>query len=126
MDTQLKMLKYPMKHYSDILWYPIENVHTQFTKKVVRTYPMPSKLWAFAFFRAIRIDGWTKMHWHKLLRQNILFHIQIWWFAKDDDPEYLEDEKSRNWTPVGTRIYDTGSGKIHHRNKMAERVDIIL
>ena len=23
-------------------------------------------------------------------------------------------------------IYDTGSGKIHHRNKMAERVDIIF
>ena len=42
------------------------------------------------------------------------------------NPEYLEDEMSRNWTPVGTGIYDTGSGKIHHRNKMAERVDIIF
>ena len=42
------------------------------------------------------------------------------------NPDYLEDETSRNWTPVGTGIYDTGSGKIHHRNKMAERVDIIF
>ena len=25
-----------------------------------------------------------------------------------------------------TGIYDTGSGKIHHRNKMAEPVDIIF
>ena len=30
---------------------------------------------------------------------------------------------SRNWVPVGTGKYDTGSGKIHHQNKMAERVD---
>ena len=42
------------------------------------------------------------------------------------NPEYLEDEMSLNWTPVGTGIYDTGSGKIHYRNKMAERVDIIF
>ena len=40
--------------------------------------------------------------------------------------EYLEDEKSRNWISVGTGIYNTGSGKIHHRNKMVERVDIIF
>ena len=42
------------------------------------------------------------------------------------NPEYLEDEMSRNRTPVGTGIYDTGSGKTHHRNKMAERMDIIF
>ena len=40
--------------------------------------------------------------------------------------EYMEDEKSRNWIPVGTGISDTGSGKIHHWNKMVERVDIIF
>ena len=40
--------------------------------------------------------------------------------------EYMEDEKSRNWIPVGTGISDTGRGKIHHRNKMVERVDIIF
>ena len=40
--------------------------------------------------------------------------------------EYMEDEKSRNWIPVGTGISDTGSGKIHHRNKMVERVDILF
>ena len=28
----------------------------------------------------------------------------------ETNPEYLEDETSRNWTPVGTGIYDTGSG----------------
>ena len=32
-DTQLKALKYAMKQNSDILWYPIKNVDTQFTKK---------------------------------------------------------------------------------------------
>ena len=32
-DTQLKVLKYAMKQNSDILWYPIKNVDTQFTKK---------------------------------------------------------------------------------------------
>ena len=37
--------------------------------------------------------------------------------------EYLEDEKSRNWIPVGIGIYN---GKIHHRNKMVEHVDIIF
>ena len=51
-------------------------------------------------------------------------------FKYDDlqrtNSEYLEDEKSRNWIPVGTGIYDTGSGKIHHRNKMVERVDILF
>ena len=124
-SIQLKMLKYPLKHYSNILWYPIENVHTQFTKKVVCTYPMPSKLWAFTFFRTIRIDGWTKY-------VGINCFIKTYYFTlKYDDlqrtnPEYLEDEMSQNWIPVGTRIYDNGSGKIHHQNKMAERVDIIF
>ena len=44
MDTQLKILKYLKKHFSDILWYPTENINTQLTKKVVRTYmyPVPS------------------------------------------------------------------------------------
>ena len=37
------------------------------------------------------------------------------------NPEYLEDE-----TELGTGVYDTGSGKIHHQNKIAERVDIIF
>ena len=32
-DTQSKVLKYAMKQNSDILWYPIKNVDTQFTKK---------------------------------------------------------------------------------------------
>ena len=32
-DTQLKVLKYSMKQNSDILWYPIKNVDSQFTKK---------------------------------------------------------------------------------------------
>ena len=32
--------------------------------------------------------------------------------------EYLEDEMSRNWLPVETGKYGTGSGKIHHQNKM--------
>ena len=41
-DTQLKVLKYAMKQNSDILWYPIKNVDTQFTKKTVRIYPMTS------------------------------------------------------------------------------------
>ena len=54
----------------------------------------------------------------------MLFHI------KNDDlqrtnHEYLEDETSRNWIPVGPGIYDTGtgkyytrSGKMHYRNKI--------
>ena len=33
---------------------------------------------------------------------------------------------SLNWVPVGSGKYDTQSGKIHHRNKMAEHVDIIF
>ena len=37
--------------------------------------------------------------------------------------QILEDEKSWNWIPV---VSDTGSGKIHHPNKMVERVDIIF
>ena len=41
-NWKLKILKNPMKHYSNILWYPIENVKTQFTKKVVHTYPVTS------------------------------------------------------------------------------------
>ena len=41
-DTQLKVLKYAMKQNSDILWYPIKNVDTQFTKKTVCIYPMTS------------------------------------------------------------------------------------
>ena len=57
--------------------------------------------------------------------QNILFTLKY-----DDlqrtNPEYLEDEKSRPWIPVSTAMYDTGSGKIHQRNKMAERVDIVF
>ena len=119
------MLKYPMKHYSDILLYPIENVHTQFTKKVLRTYPMPSKLWAFAFFRAIVLKDEQKCVGMNCFEQNILFHIKIWWFTKDE-----------SWVPGGRNVskldtgryrkYDIGSGKIHHRNKMAERVDIIF
>ena len=42
MDTQLKILKYPIENYSSKLWYPIENADTQFTKKVVGIYPMYS------------------------------------------------------------------------------------
>ena len=41
-DTQLKVLKYAMKQNSDILWYPIKSVDTQFTKTTVRIYPMTS------------------------------------------------------------------------------------
>ena len=33
MDTQLKILKYPIENYDDELWYPIENANTQFIKK---------------------------------------------------------------------------------------------
>ena len=40
--TQMKVLKYAMKQNSDILWYPIKNVDTQFTQKTVRIYPMTS------------------------------------------------------------------------------------
>ena len=54
------------------------------------------------------------MRWHEFLR------------AKHIISHYLEDEKSRNWILVGTGISDTGSGKIHHRNKMVERVYIIF
>ena len=35
-DTQLKVLKYAMKQNSDILWYPIRNVDTQFAKNKKR------------------------------------------------------------------------------------------
>ena len=38
----------------------------------------------------------------------------------------LEDETSRNWVPVDTGKYDTRSDKIHHQNKMAERLDSIF
>ena len=115
-----------MKHYSDILWYPIENVHTQFTKKVARTYPMPAKLWAFVFFQ-----GQTCWRMNKNALAWIASSKTYYFILKYDDlqrtnSEYLEDEKSWNWIPVGTGIYDTGSGKLHHRNKMVERVDIIL
>ena len=74
----------PMKHYSDILWYPIENVIPNSPKKVVRTYPVPSnpymELYCFSsgrlpFFRAIRIEGWTKLRWHEVLwAKHIIFH----------------------------------------------------
>ena len=60
------------------------------------------------------------------VEQNTLLHIKIWRFTKDESCEYLEDETSRNWVPIGTGKYDTGSGKIHHRDKMAERVDNTL
>ena len=64
------------------------------------------------------------MRWHELLRT-------YYFTLKYDDlqrtnSEYLEVEKSRNWIPVCTGIYDTGSGTIHHRNKMVECVDIIF
>ena len=52
MDTQLKILKYPIENYCSKLWYPIENADTQFTKKVVGIYPMYSnpylELWILA------------------------------------------------------------------------------
>ena len=41
-DTQLKVSKYAMKQNSDILWYPIKNVDTQFIKKMVCIYPVIS------------------------------------------------------------------------------------
>ena len=54
MDTQLKILKYPIENYSSKLWYPIENADTQFTKKVVGIYPMYSnpylELWNYHTF----------------------------------------------------------------------------
>ena len=57
MDTQLKILKYPIENYSSKLWYPIENADTQFTKKVVGIYPMYSnpylELWG--------TDSWTRL-----------------------------------------------------------------
>ena len=52
-NTQLKILKYPIENYSSKLWYPIENADTQFTKKVVGIYPMYSnpylELWYIEF-----------------------------------------------------------------------------
>ena len=122
MDTLLKILKYPMKHYSDILWYPIENVHTQFTKKVKFTQ-CPQSYGRLPFSRP-----YILMDEQKCVGINYFVNTYYFTLKYDDlqrtNPEYLEDETSPNWIPVGTGIYDTGSGKIHHRNKMAECVDI--
>ena len=97
MDTQLKMLKYPMKHYSDILWYPIENVHIQFTKKSGTYLP-----------NALKAGPYVLMDEQKCVGINCFVKTYYFTFKYDDlqrtNPEYLEDEKSRNWTPVGTGI----------------------
>ena len=54
-DTQLKVLKYAMKQNSDILWYPIKNVDTQFTKKPVHIYPMTSNSYLELCYRPWKI-----------------------------------------------------------------------
>ena len=120
------MLKYPVKHYSDMFWCPIENVHTQFTKKSGKDLPNALKAMGVCLFQG---------HTYWRMNKNALAWIpssKTYYFTlKYDDiqrtnSEYMEDEKSRNWIPVGTGISDTGSGKIHHRNKMVEHVDIIF
>ena len=40
----MKVLKYAMKQNSDILWYPIKNVDTQFTQKKKNDAYLPSDL----------------------------------------------------------------------------------
>ena len=168
-------------------------------KQVVRTYPMPAKLWAFVFFRAIHIGGWTKMRWHELLRaKHIISHwnmmiykgriLSIWRTKSLETgyrqvPEYTIPEvvlvgwlcwgltsqstifqsyrdgaiaswvinqyfrgvkclaQGHNTAAVGLEPRTSrsgvrhsttepprspGSGKLHHWNKMVERVDIIF
>ena len=82
---------------------------------------MPSKLWRLPSLEPYVLKDEQNCIGMDCFKQNILFHIKI-----RTNPEYLEDETSQNWIPVGTGIYDIGSGKIHHWNKMAERVDIIF
>ena len=69
MDTQLKVLKYAVKQNSDILWYPIKNVDTQFTKKKNGAYLFTQwpqiLIWSYASFRIKAtnlIENWPGLY----------------------------------------------------------------
>ena len=63
MDTQLKILKYPIENYSSKLWYPIENADTQFTKKWwVFTQCTQILIWSYAIFGPLLQNYLTIQH----------------------------------------------------------------
>ena len=121
----LKMLKYPW----NITAICFDAQQKMFIPNSPKTwYRLPNALKAMG---VCLFQGHTYWRMNKNALAWILSSKTYYFTLKYDDlqrtnSEYMEDENSRNWIPVGTGISDTGSGKIHHRNKMVERVDIIF
>ena len=74
-DTQLKVLKYAMKQNSDILWYPIKNVDTQFTKKRCGfTHWLQILIWSYG-----SRHHWYLYHTPPPLPHTTSFHPLTWY-----------------------------------------------